>query len=261
MTRRTIPERLRQLRAVAALACVLLLALPWSAWPQGRQRRAIAALAWRVLLAGFGIHLRVHGAAVQPGALLAANHISWIDIAALARLTDCGFVAKAEVGRWPIIGTLARRQGCLFVDRGRRSAIRATLGSMQGYRARANLTLFPEGTSGDGDRVLPFRSSLFAAVEGGFSCVQPVTLCYRRRDGSPLLTAERLRVAWVGEEALLPHALNLAASGGALLDLWFDEPVEGMDRKALAEACHARIAARLAQLQNGDQPAALKRAA
>lgn len=253
--------RLRQARALAALAGVLAIALPWACLPRGAMRSALARLAWTVLLGGFGIRLNPLGAHPCPGALVVSNHVSWIDIAALAHQLDCGFVAKSEVAGWPVIGSLARRQGCLFIERERRGAVPSMLGRMRSYGPRRSLVLFPEGTSGEGDRVLPFRTSLFAAAGERFAQVQPVTLHFRRRDGAPIPADERRQVAWVGEDALLPHAMALAASGGVVLDLWFEEPLPAADRKQLAETCHARISARLAQLSGADQAAALKRAA
>lgn len=253
--------RLRQARAAAALLAVLAMALPWVCLPRGVMRTALARLAWAVLLGGFGIRINRLGHAPCPGALVVSNHVSWIDIAVLARLLDCGFVAKAEVAGWPVIGSLARRQGCLFIERERRGAVRPMLGRMRGFGPRRSLVMFPEGTSGEGDRVLPFRTSLFAAAGERFTEVQPVTLHYRRRDGSALAPGQRRDVAWVGNDALLPHAMALAARGGAIVDLWFEAPLPPAARKDLAEASHRLISARLAELAGEAQAAALKRAA
>jgi 1-acyl-sn-glycerol-3-phosphate acyltransferase len=218
----------------------------------------MAGAAWAVLLRGFGIRVRRHGTPSAPAAaLIAANHVSWIDVAVLGRLLDAGFVAKAEVGAWPVIGSLARRYGCLFIDRNRRGAVQDFTARMQAHPACAGLILFPEGTTGDGSGLLPFRSSLFAAAHPRWPAVQPVTIAYRRRDGSPLSPAERRRVAWIDDDALLPHAFALAASGGVIAEVWFEAPIPATDRKAAAESCRSAIAARLGE----DQAAALKRAA
>ncbi|MBW8753146.1 MAG: 1-acyl-sn-glycerol-3-phosphate acyltransferase [Sphingomonadales bacterium] len=246
-------------RAGLALAVLLAAAMLWLCLPTGwALRRKAAAAGWAVLLRGFGIRLRCHGAPPEPsGALVAANHVSWTDIAVLGRLLDAGFIAKAEVAAWPVIGLLARRYGCLFIDRNRRGAVRDFTARMRAHPARAGLILFPEGTTGDGNGLLPFRSSLFAAAGARWPAVQPVTITYRRRDGSPLSPAERRRVAWIDDDALLPHAFALAASGGVIAEVWFETPIPATDRKAAAESCRSAIAARLGQ----DQAAALKRAA
>ncbi|MCW1428708.1 lysophospholipid acyltransferase family protein [Novosphingobium sp. JCM 18896] len=249
-----MPDRaLRQARAVAAVLALLLLALPWLCI---RSRR-IECLAWKLLLAGFGVRLRCHGTPDATGsALTVANHISWTDIAVLGRLLDAGFVAKSEIAGWPIIGALTRRYGCPFIARDSRTATHRLAADMNAYPADHSLVLFAEGTTGLGDVVLPFHSGLFAASER-WPRVQPVTIAYRRADGAPLSPAERRAVAWVDDDALLPHALALAASGGITVDVWFEESFAPHDRKHAAQESRRRIAARLVEVQ----AAALKRAA
>lgn len=261
-TTRTARATLRCVRAALALAAIGPLAAIWIILPdRAALRRRIAAAAWAIVLRGFAVRLRVHGAPADPGdALIVANHISWLDIVALGRLVDGGFVAKAEVGRWPLIGGLAQRYGCLFVDRERRIAAHGTVSRMDAYPERRGLVLFPEGTTGDGSALLPFRSSLFAGSRR-WPCVQPVAISYRERDGSPLSPQRRRGVAWLGEDALLPHAMALAAAGGVLVDLWFEPPVAPANRKEAAESSHRAIAGRLALIAAKDQAAALKRAA
>lgn len=204
---------------------------------------------WRILVHGFGIRVRCHGEVAPPaGTLYAANHISWSDIAVLAALVDAGFVAKHEVSEWPVIGGLSRRYDCLFIERGRRGMAREQASAVHRHLgAGSGLILFPEGTTGEGAEVLPFRSSLFAvAEEAGLARVQPVTLIYRRRDGSALAPGERRKIAWMGEDALLPHAIALAASDGVIVDVHFEAIVATGNRKLVAEACRTAIAERLA---------------
>ncbi|MBV1690542.1 1-acyl-sn-glycerol-3-phosphate acyltransferase [Novosphingobium sp. G106] len=248
----------RCMRAILALAILLALACPWICMPAGsRLRRTLPVAGWRVLLAGFGIRIRCHGSPPDPAnALIVANHVSWTDIVVLGRLVDAGFVAKAEVANWPVIGPLARRYGCLFIARESRAAAHRTATEMNAYRAGSGLVLFAEGTTGDGDGVLPFHSSLF--VTGArWPRIQPVTLAYARADGSPLSPQERRRVAWIGDDALLTHAMALAAAGGVTVDVWFEESFTAQNRKQAAEESRRLIADRLAQAQ----AATLKRAA
>ena len=253
---------LRCARAVLALTALLAMAAPWLCLPaHSHARRALAAAGWQVLLAGFGIRIRRHGAPADPaGALIVANHVSWTDIAVLGRLLDAGFVAKAEVAGWPIIGTLARRYGCLFVARDSRAAAHRVAAEMNAYRAGSGLVLFAEGTTGEGDGVLPFRSGLFAAG-ARWPRIQPVTIAYARADGGVLSPRERRHVAWIADDALLPHAMALAASGGVTVDVWFEESFAAPNRKQAAEASRRLIASRLAQIQEAAQAATLKRAA
>ncbi len=254
-------RRLRQLRALGALAGVLAIAPLWALARPAPLRRALAVGAWALLLRGFNITVRRHGPIPASGSLIVANHISWLDIAVLARTCDAGFIAKAEVGRWPVIGMLARQLGCLFIEREARAALPGVIARMDSYAPRRGLILFPEGTTGDGTALLPFRSSLFAAAGERWAAVQPVTLAYRRQGGTALCPVERRRIAWLGDDALLPHAMALAGAGGASIDLWFEAPIAPGPRKAVAEACRAAIAARLAAITADDQAATLKRAA
>lgn len=198
---------------------------------------------------GFGIRIRVSGRA-EPGAVMIANHVSWIDIAALAHSCEASFVAKREVGTWPIIGLLARKHGCLFIERSRRGAVvedAARLGArLKGGRG---LVIFAEGTTSMGWDVLPFRSSLLAApVANDCSTVQPVAITYRNRDGTLHSAKQRRLVAWLDDDALLPHALKLAARGGTLVDIWFGPGITATGRKELAATARASIQARLAEV-------------
>jgi len=112
------------------------------------------------------IEVRIAGTPLlRRPALLVANHSSWLDIPILGGLVDCSFVAKADVSAWPGIGTLARLQRTVFVERNPRSVdthVRQLRNRMEGG---ARLVLFPEGTSTDGSHVLPFKSAFFSAVE------------------------------------------------------------------------------------------------
>lgn len=221
------------------------LALPW---------RAIERLGWAAVLHLFNVGVTVHGRPAAGGALMLANHVSWIDIAALGRITDACFVAKAEVGGWPVIGAAARRIGCLFVDRGSRRSAQDVAGQI-GARLRRgrNVIVFPEGTTGPGDCVLPFRSTLTGATGGAALAVQPVALVYRTAQ-------DRRLAAWLGDAALLPHALALARSGGVALEIWFEPPFLAPDRKAAACRAQVAVAARLTSVLV-DQAATLKRVA
>lgn len=245
-------------RAILALTALLAMAALWLCLrAHSRVRRALAAAGWQVLLAGFGIRIRCHGApADTAGALIVANHVSWTDIAVMGRLLDAGFVAKAEVAGWPIIGPLARRYGCLFVARDSRAAAHRVAAEMNAYQMGSGLVLFAEGTTGEGESVLPFHSGLFG---GGprWPRIQPVTLAYARADGGSLSPRERRRVAWIGDDALLPHAMALAALGGVTVDVWFETSFAVRNRKQAAEESRRLIASRLAEVQ----AATLKRAA
>lgn len=253
----------RQIRAALGLAALLILALPWFAlsFHPSTQRR-IGRTGWKILLAAFGIELIVRGKP-HRNLLLVANHVSWIDIPALALVAEVPFVAKAEVGRWPVVGPLARRLGCVFVERERRLGAKLQAGAIRSQlHSGGGLILFPEGTTGMGWTVLPFRSSLFVGADGDWVReVQPVVLRYLNRDGSRHQPDQRRRVAWLDDDALLPHAFALAASGGTRLELVFAEPLRANCRKELANLARESIASVLADTWYCPQAAALKRAA
>ena len=111
-----------------------------------------------------GLTITVAGHRPQPPALLASNHVSWLDIVVLGALTHTDFLSKAEVRRWPLIGWLAARSGTLFIQRGNGEAAAVSEQIAERLRDQGLLTLFPEGTTTDGRQVRPFFSRLFAAA-------------------------------------------------------------------------------------------------
>lgn len=201
-----------------------------------------------------GLRIQVIGTptAARP-ALFAANHISYTDITVLGSLLPGSFIAKAEVGKWPFFGWLAKLQRSVFVDRQMRSA--AIQRDAIGDRLAAGdaLILFPEGTSGDGNRVLPFKSALFAAAQRAKDTppviVQPVSLAYVRLDGMPIRRLYRPFFAWYGTVDLAPHMWSMVGLGTVDVVVQFHPPAFLADcgsRKALAGYCHARVAGGLA---------------
>lgn len=156
-----------------------------------------------------GIRWEVRGTAAPAPAVVVANHASWLDIFALNAGQTLTFVAKAEVARWPLIGWLARGAGTVFIRRDRRE----TADQVALFRARLaagdRLAFFPEGTSTDGQRVLPFKPALFAAFLDpalpGLQ-VQPVTLLWQ-----PPAGADPRLYAWWGDMDFGAHLLAILA--------------------------------------------------
>ncbi|MEL6996659.1 MAG: lysophospholipid acyltransferase family protein [Pseudomonadota bacterium] len=193
-----------------------------------------------------GIRLRVTGAPVRSGALV-ANHSSWIDILALRATTLMYFVSKAEVANWPGVGFITRITGTVFIERKRTEAKRQEAVLRSRIAQKQLLCLFPEGTSTDGLRVLPFKSSLFSAffVDGESTdiMIQPVTLRYH-----PPKTGELpLDVyGWWGTMGFEKHIWDvLTLSFGGVVDVIFHQAVPASafeDRKALAEASQSAVA-------------------
>lgn len=228
---------------LTCLAMFLLAALIWLVLPLPSVRR----VGLEALLHATGTKVVVHGVPVlRPGVLYVANHVSWLDIVILARLLDAGFVAKSEVAAWPLLGTLARRAGCQFVAReqARLAGLQAmTLASV--LASGRSFVLFPEGTTGLGPAPLPFKTSLFPA--DGLRLVQPITIDYRAAAGA-LSASARRRIAWIDDDALLPHLGGLLLRGGCRAHVWFEETAVAHDRKQAAAHCESAIAARLGTL-------------
>ncbi len=214
----------------------------------GMQRR-IAEFWFRAVSFIAGLHLRAYGQAHREGPVLyVANHISYLDIIVLGTLLDAVFVAKQEVAGWPLFGRLARMRQCIFVTRNARH-VRGEVEMIRSQLvAGRNVILFPEGTTGDGGKLLPFKSSLLAAVDGLPQVrVQPISIAYpdNVRGGADV------SLAWYGDMAMLPHLWSVLRRGNAPARLHF-HPVllaqEFADRKSLVSACQAFISSGLATL-------------
>lgn len=217
-----------------------------------------------------GLELDVRGemSTTHP-TLFACNHVSYFDITVLASLIEGSFVAKAEIAGWPLFGWLAKLQRSVFIDRSSQRTAEHRDEMMSRLEAGDNLILFPEGTSGDGNRVLPFKSALFAVAErrphGRPLTVQPVSLAYTRLDGVPMGRFLRPFVAWYGDMDLAPHIWTAAGLGRITVVVEFHRPVSVDDfgsRKALSEHCQAEVARGVAEALCGrPQPDAARKAA
>ena len=194
--------------------------------------------------------------------LFVCNHTSYIDITVLSSAMPISFVAKAEVAGWPLFGLLAKLQRTVFVDRKRGSTMEQRDGIAARLAAGDNLMLFPEGTSDDGNRILPFRSALFSVAEGREAggeplVVQPVSLAYTRLDGFPVGYGMRPLIAWYGDMAMGGHLWRLAGLGRLTATIAFHRPVtiaEFRSRKGLAEHCQRTVAAGVAAALAGRTP-------
>ncbi|HWB48802.1 MAG TPA: lysophospholipid acyltransferase family protein [Stellaceae bacterium] len=178
--------------------------------------------------------------------LFAANHVSYTDITVLGSLIAGSFIAKSEVAGWPLFGQLAKLQRSVFVDRQVRSTARQRDAIAERLAAGDALILFPEGTSGDGTFVLPFKSALFSVVYNRQEpvTVQPVSVAYTRLDGLPIGRTLRPFFAWYGDMDLAPHLWHLLGLGRIEAVVEFHPPVALADfpsRKALADYCRRRI--------------------
>lgn len=211
--------------------------------------RLIGAGRWwpRVFLSSIGmiasLHLRVEGRPIK-GALVLANHVSWLDIPALAHVTGSAFVAHDGLAAFPFLKWLCEMNDTVFIARGDRSTIATQVQQVRAaMAARGTLTLFPEGTTSDGTGLLPFKSSLLSALDPlpPGAVVQPALLAYD----------DAARIAWVGEEHGLDNFKRiLARLRPVRLTLVFLSPLEEIalgDRKAISAAARNALASTLAR--------------
>jgi 1-acyl-sn-glycerol-3-phosphate acyltransferase len=203
-------------------------------------------------LVGIRIECRGRPTSDRP-TLFVANHISYFDIPILMELLDARFVAKASVRGWPMIGWAAAAQGTIFVERQRRATKQQANEVRACLLEKGNLLFFPEGTSSDGLRVLPFKSTLFSAaeerIEGKAVGVQPVSITYAKLDGLPMGRYLRPFFAWYGDMEFIGHIYRALSLGIATIIVEFHEPVtidSFADRKALSCYCHEKVSHGLA---------------
>jgi lyso-ornithine lipid O-acyltransferase len=229
------------LRLAAAVLLLIVLLPPHGLWRLCRQHSP-----WpRHFLGGvariFGAVIEIRGTPLRRDVFFVANHISWMDILVMAGATGTAFVSKDDVARTPIVGWLARINNTVFVARTDRRSITAQVEAVRAaVEAHQPITIFPEGTTGDGNGLLPFKASLLAVLSPPprDMRVQPVRIDYG--DAMP-------EIAWVGAEPGGENAqriLKRRSTFGVLLTFLepFD-PAACADRKAIAAEARTRIAA------------------
>lgn len=206
-----------------------------------------------------GMEVSVTGRPLVTGpALFVSNHISYLDVIALGSVVDGSFVSRADIRGWPIFGFLATLQRTIFIERNPRYARQQMDELMARLASGDRLMLFPEGTSSDGNTILPFKSSLFGAAElkahGQPIPVQPISIAYTRLDGLPLGRLMRPTYAWYGDMDFAPHFWRLLGLGRFKVEVTLHEPVT-IDafgsRKALARHCETKVVGGFSQLLAG----------
>lgn len=231
---------------IAAMAVLLLACLPlyylWrlfarhNPWP----RVFLGGIAWFA-----GVRIRVTGHRVETGEFLVVNHVSWIDIPAIAAATGAAFVAHDGLASVPLIRWLCAMNDTVFVARHDRASIARQVEQVrEAIRDTGALAIFPEGTTSDGTGLLPFKSALLSALDpvpAGVA-IQPVLLDYG---------PEAAAVAWVGEEHGLDNFKRiLARSRSVRLTVHFLPPLAGealASRKTIAAAASEAILRELRQ--------------
>lgn len=189
-----------------------------------------------------GVRLRVEGKPAPGTLLLLGNHVSWLDILALAGASRTAFVAHGGLAAHGFLRWLCEQNGTVFIARERRGTVIRQVRQVREALAHRPLTIFPEGTTSDGVRLLPFKSALLSAVEGlgAAVTVQPVALAYE----------DAAAIAWLnGEPGMNNVRRILARTRPVRLTIRFLEPLSGpalADRKAMAQAAQSAISQALA---------------
>jgi 1-acyl-sn-glycerol-3-phosphate acyltransferase len=223
--------------------------------------RSLPRLWHRTAARIIGLRIRVHGELRRESPVLyVSNHCSYLDIVALGAALRGSFVAKKEIEGWPVFGTLARMQSTIFIERNPRLARLHQDEIARRLSAGDNLILFPEGTSTDGNRVLPFKSTLFSVVkayEGEKRLfVQPLTLAYTRLNGLPIGRVQRPLATWFGDMALGPHLWHLLKQGRVTVEIIAHPPVPDdafPSRKELSRHCEQQVRDGLQEALTGNR--------
>ncbi len=186
-----------------------------------------------------GLNIQTSGAAYSQSAVLVSNHISWLDIVAIAATTPVTFVSKNDLERWPFVGKLAGATGTVFIKRGSVFAVHKTLNHLNEInQSGCKTAFFPEGTTTIGESVKRFNSGLFESANSAACPVQPIAISYFYQ-GKP----DRVVAPYVDDDHFMAHLWNLFRVGTLQVQLDFlDEiPANTLSRQELAAASRKRI--------------------
>lgn len=251
LARRSLPEQLRiVIRLTLGLVLVLIAGLLRPFLPLfallGIPRWWPAAVWFRVFLPVIGVRVVTHGKLAKRPALLAANHVSWIDIAALGTYLGGGFVSKSEVAQWPLVGWFATGTGTVYLSRGAHKTQQTSDSLQQRFRDGFSIAIFPEGTTTKHRLPRLFHSRLFGAAIDHAVLVQPVAIHYP----PPASSAQHEQhpiAPFIEDIGLMEHLLNVLACPGLTVEITFGTPIatDGLDRRTLAERTRESICAML----------------
>ena len=197
----------------------------------------------------------------RGGYVIIANHVSYVDGIVLGSIFPILFVSKREVKNWPIVGQWNVLCGTIFINRQRKGLVGALIRELtRKLKQEANILLFPEGTSTNGEKMLPFQTVPLAAPLRSRSIIVPVTVTYKAIDEQPVTTANRDGVYWYGDMEFVTHFWNLLAlrSVEALVTIQpriecFHYPDNSAGRKKLAEDCYNSVLGRNSAPQDGSE--------
>ena len=192
----------------------------------------------------FGIKIKTFGkVSVNFPILLISNHASYLDIIILSSLFKSSFLAKKEISSWPLFGILAKLQNTVFIDRKIGSIKEQENLIINHLKSKNNLVIFPEGTSSNGNQVLPFKSPLFNIFQNKDNSkiyIQTITIIYKKVNGITLNRVGRRDITWHSNMDLLPNMINFLKKMSIEVEIIFNEkfiPKTSLDRKKLAFFC------------------------
>ena len=223
--------------AYALCLCMIRLGLvrlngPLTPW----QRAFWLQSACRGVLSSLGIKYSVHGSPPTQG-LVVSNHLSYLDVLIYSAVMPCAIVSKVEIKHWPYFGVAARAGGTLFIDRSSRASAAAIVAEMSKRLPLAiPILVFPEGTSTDGTRVLPFYTSLFEAAVSPGAPVAAAAVRYVIRGGLP-----ESELCWFGDTPFLSHLWKALGTPGFSAEVVFGEPANYLQRRTAARKTHQQV--------------------
>jgi 1-acyl-sn-glycerol-3-phosphate acyltransferase len=242
-----------------------LVAIQWTLERLGMRGWSTVTMAYYRLLRGLlRVRVRIVGTPVTDHpVLIVANHVSWADIVLLGSIAPVAFIAKREIADWPLIGQGAKAQRSVFVDRNRRHQTAEAIAEIaQRLTDGTPVVLFAEGTSSDGNRVLPFRSALVGAARDALAqaqpaqqvMVQPLSITYTRFQGLPMGRHHRPIVAWYGDLDFMPHIKEFIRRGAVDAVVTWGEPIAydgSTNRKALVKSLEDTVRKLAADARRG----------
>ena len=259
---------LRVALIVLAFLATTLLLLPFQLiglWFNLRLQHSIPHLYHRLLCALIGVRISEVGTrSTASPALILSNHVSWLDIPVVSALSPVVFVAKSEVAGWPVLGWLAKLQRTVFINRQARHQTGAATSEIAGRLLGGDaVVLFAEGTSSDGNRVLPFRSALVGAAQAAMEqggakdvAIQPVTIAYTHLQGLPVSRNERSAISGMNARGFRAVVTNLLTSGVKDVTIAFGAPIPlgpGADRKVVTKLAENQVRRMLVALNRHEK--------
>ena len=243
------PGALRLIYRVPLLVLHTVIGIPFTVFFQfapgrafrvgGRRFDEVTLTWWSAITCSiFGLRRQVRGELADGPVLVTANHISWVDIPLLHSVGSMGFVAKAEIGRWPLIGGMARAGQTVFHERGSHdssSGVQAAMGER--LAAAGRVAIFPEGGILEGEGVKRFHARLLGPAIETATPVQPVMLRYSRQ-GRPYED-----ITFLPGEHFLGNFFRLLTQERCVAEVWLLPPLasKGQQRRALATQAEAAV--------------------